>query len=384
MEMVFDAVVVGSGPSGATAAFFLAKEGYSVAIIEKEKLPRYKTCGGGLIHRGKKLLPFDISSAIDKEFTCIEAYFSNQNLHLKSERPFPVVSMVMRDKLDQCIVNESVNLGVKLFEKHKLIHIEYKDELSYLTTDQGVITARFVIGADGALSPTAKLAGWIKDTRFLVPALEYEVFVKPEKFEKLSKEVRFDIDFLPKGYAWNFPKKNHLSLGVVAFSRSRIDLKKYYQDYIHFLGIEASDIVNEEAHGFQIPVTYRSDGFVRNNVFLIGDAAGFADPITAEGISNAIYSGKIVAESIIESKLVLKEASLLYDKKLKEKLLPELKTATFLANLFYNQPKIRNFIINKSGNKFAEYLTAIFVGEKSYPNDLIKSVKTLIKKSVFN
>ena len=117
---------------------------------------------------------------------------------------------------------------------------------------------------------------------------------------------------------------------------------------------------------------------------LIGDAAGFADPITAEGISNAIYSGKLVAEAIIESKLNLKEAELLYNQKLNVKLMPELKTAQYLANFFYDQTSIRNIIINKSGDKFIEFLTSVFIGEKSYPSDLIKTVKSYIKKAIFN
>ena len=384
MEKVFDVAVIGSGPSGATAAFFLAEAGYHVVIIEKEKLPRYKTCGGGLIHRGKNLLPFDISTAIDKEFNCIEAYFSKQNLHLKSERSFPVINMVMRDQLDYLIVKEAQRLGVTLLQDHKVTDIKYVDYQSHISTNKGIVKSKFIVGADGALSVIAKFAGWEKDTRYLVPALEYEVNVSPEKFQALSKEARFDIDFLPKGYAWNFPKKNHLSLGVITFSRSKIDLKKYYQEYLYFLGITDADILSEEAHGFQIPVTYRTDGFVRNNVFLIGDAAGFADPITAEGISNAIYSGKLVAEAIIESKLNLKEAELLYNQKLNVKLIPELKTAQYLANFFYDQTRIRNIIINKSGDKFIEFLTSVFIGEKSYPSDLIKTVKSYIKKAIFN
>ena len=64
-----------------------------------------------------------------------------------------------------------------------------------------------------------------------------------------------------------------------------------------------TEIIKEEQHGFQIPLSCRTDGFVKGRTFLIGDAAGFAEPITAEGISNAIYSGKLIAKAIIESNL---------------------------------------------------------------------------------
>ena len=90
-----------------------------------------------------------------------------------------------------------------------------------------------------------------------------------------------------------------------------------------------------EFHGFQIPVTPRTDNYVRKGVFLVGDAAGFADPVTAEGISNAILSGNMAADAIIESELDLLIAEKLYNEKLEENLLPELKTGVKLAKLFY-------------------------------------------------
>jgi len=103
---------------------------------------------------------------------------------------------------------------------------------------------------------------------------------------------------------------------VLAFCKTKINLKEYYSDYIKALAIE--EIVNETAHGFVIPVSARTDTFVQKNVFLIGDAAGFADPLTAEGISNAILSGRFAAEAILESKLIPENAAQLYHQKLEK------------------------------------------------------------------
>jgi geranylgeranyl reductase family protein len=378
----FDVIVIGTGPSGASAAFKLAEGGLSVALIEKEKLPRYKTCGGGLVFRGRKMLPFDIQSVVDSEFYQIELYLKGQSTPIKSPRDFSVISMVMRDKFDELIVNHAKKLGVTLFEEHSLVNLKFEDNIQVIT-DKTEIEAKFVIAADGALSKTAKLAGWSEDTRYLIPALEYEVEVKPEVFERLKTEARFDVDFIPKGYAWSFPKKNHLSIGVVSFKRSKLNLRQYYADYLSFLKISKEDIIQEDAHGFQIPVSCRKDGFVKNNVFLIGDSAGFADPITAEGISNAIYSGNLAAEAIVESKLDGKLAEKLYLEKLNEKLLPELKTSALLAKFFYNQEKIRNILFKKYGQRFSDYMTDIFTGDKSYPQDLMKKIRSKIKEMIF-
>jgi len=90
-------------------------------------------------------------------------------------------------------------------------------------------------------------------------------------------------------------------MGGIFQNSKPTNIKKLCENYIQYLGIE--NITRIERHGFQIPISPRKDGFVKDNVFLIGDAAGFADSITAEGISNAIYSGNLLADAIIKSKL---------------------------------------------------------------------------------
>lgn len=378
--MHFDVAIIGSGPSGASTAYHLAKAGIKTVIVEKETLPRYKTCGGGLVFRGRKSLPFDIHDAVESEFREIDIYLG-ENLHFTTQRKEPSITMIMRDAFDKLLTDKAKEQGVVLLENHKLQTLAFKDEKIILTTSQISLTANFVIAADGALSPTAKMAGWINDTRNLIPALEYEVEVTPADFERLSKNVRFDIDAIPYGYAWNFPKKNHLSIGVASARRTKINLKKYYRAYMETLGI--SKVVSESQHGFQIPVTPRTDGFVKNNVFLIGDAAGFADPITAEGISNAIYSGKLAAQAIIETDKHPQKAAELYIEKLEAGLLPEIKTAIWLSKWFYEQKTIRNLLAKKYGQRIVEEMLNVFHGQRTYPKNVKQKLKQKIKELVF-
>ena len=376
----FDVAIIGSGPSGASAAFKLAENGISTVIIEKETLPRYKTCGGGFVYRGRKNMPFDISSVVDREFKKIDIYFDSANIHLSSQREDPIVSMIMRDEFDNLIVEKSRKLGVTLLQNHKLENITFGDT-NTLHTSQGDVQAKFIIAADGALGRTAKMAGW-EETRHLIPALEYEVEVSPRDFERLSKEVRFDFDAVPHGYGWSFPKKNHLSLGVASTGRTKINLKKYYKEYLITLGIES--VISEEFHGFQIPVSPRTDGFVRKNVFLIGDAAGFADPITAEGISNAILSGVYAAEAMIEGNLTPKACEEIYNAKISKILLPELKVGMYLSKVFYKSDSVRNFLMKKYGTRFCEAMTEVFMGERSYPTDIKKRITAKLKNAIFS
>ncbi len=375
----FDVAIIGSGPSGASTAFHLAKKGLKTVIIEKETLPRYKTCGGGFVFRGRNDLPFDITSVIEREFYTIDIYLG-KNLHFQTHREDPTITMIMRDAFDNLIVEKSKELGVTLLENNKLKSLSFEDDKVIITTSKSEISAKFVIAADGVLSPTAKMAGWKEDTRKLIPALEYEVEVPEEDFNRLKDQVRFDIDAIPYGYAWSFPKKNHLSVGVASTRRTKINLKEYYQEYLKTIGI--TNIISESQHGFQIPVAPRTDGFVQNRTFLIGDAAGFADPITAEGISNAIYSGVLVAEAIVEGELDYIKSKELYLQKLNAKMLPELKTGMWLSKWFYEQKTIRNLLLKKYGQQFSEAMADIFHGKRSYPKDIKKTIQAKIKSLI--
>lgn len=377
----FDVAIIGSGPAGASAAFELAKSGISTVIIEKETLPRYKTCGGGLVFRGRKNMPFDVSSVVEKEFYEVDTYFANTPFKFTTNRNQPIVSMIMRDSFDNLIVEKAKENGVTLLQNHKVLDISFGD-IQTIHTSEGDIKAKFIIAGDGALSPVSKIAGW-KETRTVIPALEYEVEVPAADFERLSKNVRFDVDVIPYGYGWCFPKKNHLSIGVGVFvkTKQKMDLKKYYAEYLKTLGI--NEIITEEAHGFVIPVSPRTDTFVKNNVFLIGDSAGFADPILAEGISNAILSGVLAAQSIVEANLDSARASELYHEKLENSILPEIKTGVILSKFFYEKKILRNIFVKKYGQLLANAMTDVFMGDRTYPKDYKAAIRRKIKEVIF-
>jgi len=376
----YNVIVIGSGPAGALAALDLAKNNIKVAIIDKAKLPRYKTCGGGLVYRGRKLLNFDISSVVEREFKSITIALTDSNLSLKIKKEVPIVSMVMRDKFDDFLVKKALENGAELFDNTKVTDILFDNNKLLITTNNKQFTTNYIIAADGALSPTAKLMGW-QDNRHLIPALEYEVMVNKTLFSKLSKELRFDLGAIPQGYGWVFPKKEHLSIGVASATRGKKDLKKYYRKYLDSLDIK--EVINEERHGAQIPLSPRKEGFFKNNVLLVGDAAGFADPVTAEGISNAMYSGKLAAKALVEGSLDPKKVASLYKQKLEEKLLPELKTGRILAEIFYRKQWLQKLILKRFGKKFGSAMADIFIGEKTYPTDAKKIATKYLKKLGF-
>src|SRR4029077_6064907 len=118
--------------------------------------------------------------------------------------------------------------------------------------------------------------------------------------ERFARVPRFDVGTVPYGYAWVFPKTAHLSVGVLTTHRGAINLHGQLEEYLRVIGLAPQ---STERHGFVIPVRPRAGALARERMLLVGDAAGFADPVTAEGISFATQSGKLAADAIVASEL---------------------------------------------------------------------------------
>jgi geranylgeranyl reductase family protein len=382
LNTIFDIAVIGAGPAGAMAAYTAAKAGLTCVLIEKEHLPRYKVCGGGLVARGVARVPFDLSSVIHSEFRSIEVY-SNSYKHCSvATSDQPIVNMVMRDEFDAFLTKQAVAQGAVLLSGHALLGLELGEQLHVLKTSQGDVRAHAVIAADGATSPTAKLAGWLQDTRVSIAALEYEVEPDQETFERLSQSVRFDMDALHQGYGWSFPKAQHLSLGVGVLKGKKAQLKSCYGEYAQDLGIRK--VLRQSQHGYVIPVAPRTDGFVKNRVFLVGDAAGLADPLTAEGISNAIGSGVWAAQALKDARMDCTVAQATYEQTLKREILDQNLIARKLADWFYANGTLRNLLLRQFGSQFAQRLAGIFMGQSAYPANIMASLQNRIKKLVLS
>ncbi|NNF21529.1 MAG: geranylgeranyl reductase, partial [Saprospiraceae bacterium] len=212
--------------------------------------------------------------------------------------------------------------------------------------------------------------------RYLIPALEAEMMVSEDEFIKHKKKVRFDVDAMPQGYGWVFPKKNHLSIGIASEKRGNIGLKDAYKKYVTFLGL--NNILKEEIHGFQIPIKSRKE-FSGKKVILTGDAAGLADPLVAEGISNAMISGKLAAEAVIEGNLEWSEVEKVYNKKLRQEIVTQTKTSRLLSSLFYHHPRLRKYVLTRKGQRLTEYFTDVFSGVRRYPEGIPEILRSFGK-----
>src|SRR5947207_13698457 len=295
--MMFDVAVVGAGPAGATAALTLARRGLSVALLERDALPRYKTCGGGLVGRALALLLPEVERVLERRCAQADLHLLAANQHYRATRDPPsppIMAMTMRDRLDHVLASAAAAAGAALRAPCTVTGVTLEARYVRLDTDAGPVTAALVIAADGATGEVARLAGW-DDGRHLIPALEYEVRVDDATLDRFTRVPRFDVGIISHGYAWVFPKTAHLSVGVLTTHRGAINLHRQLEEYLRVVGLAPQAI---ERHGFVIPIRPRTGPLARERMLLVGDAAGLADPGTAGGLSLAVRSAGAAADAL--------------------------------------------------------------------------------------
>jgi geranylgeranyl reductase family protein len=367
-----DVAVVGAGPAGSSAARILASHGAKVVLLDKATFPRYKTCGGGLLQRASRLMPHDLSSVVERDCRRAALSFVNHGLRFETRRDDPVIRMTMREKLDSLLVREAQRAGARLLDGCVLREVVHSSGRIFLRTALQNFRARFVIAADGANSFVARQGGWSPLTQ-RIPAVEYEIVPAERDFERFSEIARFDFEVVPKGYAWVFPKREHLSIGALTMERGNTDLDGVVQRYMKFLGL--SQVSGVERHAYVIPVRPRQGRLARDGIFLTGDAAGLVDPVTAEGLTHAILSGQIAAKSIIDSQFDPETAATLYQTRVDRQIVRELKIARRLAWVLYEHPLIAQWFFRRHGQQLAEIVTDIVMGDQSYSGALDKALR---------
>ncbi|MCF8230084.1 MAG: geranylgeranyl reductase family protein [Bacteroidales bacterium] len=373
---IYDLAIIGAGPAGSSAAIEAQKHGLKTLILEKEELPRYKICGGGFLLKANNPFDYDIETVVERIFHDIHIYVHDISFHHHVKRKAPILYTVMRDSFDHYLFSLIDGQKIYKYAGTELLDITKENNLFALHTSKGVVRSKYIIAADGAHSTTAKISGW-KEDRNLAISLECEIPISEN--HPLCHELRFDIGFIPRGYAWVFPKKKLLSIGLGKFSsrKVKINLHDYLKRYFAFLNLKP-------AYDFQIqssviPISPRKEGLYKGNILLCGDAAGLADPVVAEGITFAMMSGKLAALAVSESLETGKKAGSLYQRSIDDKIIHHQKHARFLAHILYDMPYIANFVFRKRGTFLSEKFTDYYLSGHPYPDGVFSFLKSLLK-----
>jgi geranylgeranyl reductase family protein len=294
MNTDFDVIVVGAGPSGTAAAFQLARSGYRVMMLDKVAFPRVKPCGGGITIKALDLLPWSVGPVIERATRDLRMGIktsAGQREQVFSGHAHICVFSV-RAEFDRLNFEKTLQAGVEFQLAGKLEAIgEHSDRVA-LSFDGKTVSARFLVGADGANSTTRRLlnAGSYFHRGF---ALEGHVSYADLGIEPVPE---FFFGIVRNGYGWLFPKRSHVNVGIYTFDSNVALSKDQLRSYaVNRLGTDRiSDIV-----GFPLGFGGRHYAPNRERVVLAGDAAGFSEPLLGEGIHNALKSGQAAAAAIV-------------------------------------------------------------------------------------
>ena len=284
----YDVIIVGAGPAGATLAYELAKAKIRVLLLEKDKLPRYKACAGGISVKTANLLAFNIGSVVERVIYGARLSYKFDN-KLTRFYDKPIAYMVTRDKFDHLLGKRAQDAGAELVDGQKVVQLEMKSGRVRVSTENNAFFTDVVVGADGANSVVTKGLGLARDFHYGV-GLEAEVYVAQDNLSKWDSLMGFDLGTIPGGYGWLFPKENCLSIGVAGHIRFNKKLRPYLKRLLRSYNLANCQI--KTFRGALIPVRKKGMPIVSDRGLLIGDAAGLIDaaPVRASIMPSGVPS----------------------------------------------------------------------------------------------
>ncbi|MEF8889650.1 MAG: geranylgeranyl reductase family protein [Desulfohalobiaceae bacterium] len=287
-------IIVGGGPGGASAAYFLETWGCRTLVLERERIPRYKTCAGGVPGSALELFPFSFSGVIEQ--TMERGTFLCGDRGVTQPMPEGALHMVQRSDFDAFLLQSS---GAEVLEGEKAVGVEQESDRVRVATQSGKhLTARYLVGSDGPQSVVARKAG-MRMSEGTGLGLEVEVDPGPELLEAFRGRFQVGLGIVGNGYYWVFPKSGHLSVGIGSMGQDRGPLLPLLKRSMAGQGI---DVNGHPRRAHPLPV-YRSDAQRQSGrILLVGDAAGLVDPLTGEGIRHAMVSGKLAAQALAREK----------------------------------------------------------------------------------
>jgi len=366
---MFDCMIVGAGPAGATAAYHLAKRGRSVAIVEQAALPRYKPCGGGVSPAIAEYFDFDLDPVISLKVNQLRYTWQLDdpvNVKLQEKQMF----IVRRDSFDEFLVKQAQNQGAVLKDDTPVTGIEWKSDRWELKTAKGAIEGRYLIAADGAKGPMAK---WLKVKQGKEKRAGI-LHISGLTLEE-TPPLHFDFGSLKNGFIWNFPQNDGYAISATAFQGGDAKkLQETLESYTQSSGIAQGGTVQYHEHSVRL---WDGDRPLHTqNALVAGEAAQIVDPLSGEGIRPSIFSGVQAAEAIDRAIGGHGNALETYTQTLSEQWGADMKWAARISGVFYKFPKV-SYRVGVKQPAASRIMSKILCGQLSYAEVAGAAIKQL-------
>lgn len=383
----YDVVIVGAGPAGSTAAFYLAKQGIRVALLDKATFPREKTCGDGLTPRAISVLD-DLGllpNLLQDGFSMDEATVFAPNgtpvttqMPIRKETP-SIMLAIPRIKLDNLILQQAVSAGAHLMEGVNIQNVEMQETgVTVMGKQNGKVmhvNGRICIIAVGASMGLLKRIGILKKP----PTLTLAARTYYEGLEGLNGRFEFYFEGIPlPGYGWVFPLSDtSANIGAGIFEVRRRKQKKRTAQMVmeQFLQIPKMQKMLANAkqigplRGYPIRTDFAHAPTYAKNVMLVGEAAGLVNPLTGEGVDYALESGKIAAHQLLNmfANSDFSPAQFAdYDQQLRDHFHDQVLFCERIRDWYLHKPIINRLVnVARKRDHFRELFTDIVLGNAS-------------------
>jgi geranylgeranyl reductase family protein len=376
-----DVIVAGGGPAGAVAARTLASAGLDTLVVDRAEFPRNKACGGGISTRAFTRFPWlrSVLSGVDLHYVSklhLEGPASSV-MTLQAERP--CVVLARRVELDHALIRAAADAGARLEARFEITRADIEPgRVTVRARDGRVRSAPVAIAADGVHSVMAKRLG--ANPRW--PRTKLALDMMEETPHTTLRATQPDVLWVAyahaglDGYAYVFPKAHHVNVGIGCLL-SHFDehvtappyaLQRAFVDRLTDSGVLEGTSDRACFTPFLIPVGGPLDTPSIGPVLFAGDAGGFVNAITAEGIYYAMVSGELAGRAIAASRRAPARAGSRYDRLWRRELGAELRDATLLQRyLFSDHHRVARVVRGAAGLPwFTDLILAYTRGERSY------------------
>jgi geranylgeranyl reductase family protein len=345
---MYDVIIIGGGPSGASAGRRAGKLGLNTLLLEKEEFPRYKPCGGGLSEHAISYLDFELpQDIIEWEVKGAKVIYKDQSTEAQEKNRLSVT--VSRSLFDNVLLEKARETGIKIHTGEKALYCREIPDCVEVETERNVYRAKYAIIAAGAHGIIKKCVQ-PPDTRgeygicvvTEIPANEKEIE------ERLGRKVEIHFGIAGGGYGWIFPHRTYYSVGVGGIVKDFHHPKDSMLSFLRENGFYGE----YKLHGHKIPIGGSKRKIRGSRVLLAGDAAGFVDAFLGEGLPYAIVSGQFAAEVISEICLYggdLKDLNK-YDSRCQAEFGTQLKYSLMFSRIMHHFPD-RTFKVFTADNK---------------------------------
>ncbi len=385
MSFDADVIVAGAGPAGATAARRLACAGVRVLILERDPLPRNKPCGGGISARVLKRFPY-LPAALQRipVHPVSDLYLEGPSGGVFTMRSDgPAVILIRRIEFDHLLAALAVEAGARLETPAAIAQASQDDHgVTLRMRDGRTVRAPIVIAADGVNSVVARRLGmnpgW-PAARLALDMMEEA----PTSVLRTSAPDTLSVFYGyggAHGYAYIFPKREHVNVGigyVLSYYKDRVpdppyDLQRRFVETLLARGLVDGESRRDHFTPFLIPIGGPLRRTAHGRVLLAGDAGGFVNGFSAEGIYYAMVTGNLAAGAVLQAThgdvIAPRAARRAYVRAWRHEIGPELRDSVLIQRyLFASAARMDNLVAGANARpEFSQLLVAYARGIITY------------------